>query len=74
MANTGSIGVLLEAVPAGRIVTAMVLWSQIGILGYLLAPVLGGPLADAYGYTAVAGLVAVAAVAVVVALGVRGRK
>jgi MFS family permease len=74
MANTGSIGLLLEAVPAGRIVTAMVLWSQIGILGYLLAPVLGGPLADAYGYTAVAGLVAVAAVAVVVALGVRGRK
>ncbi|MEW2632570.1 MFS transporter [Streptomyces sp. NPDC048389] len=73
MANTGSIGVLLEAVPAERIVTAMVLWSQIGILGYLLAPVLGGPLADAHGYAAVAGLVALAAVMVVAELGPRGR-
>jgi uncharacterized protein with GYD domain len=34
--NTGSIGVLVEAVPADRIVTAMVIWSQVGIAGYLL--------------------------------------
>ncbi|WP_328430229.1 MFS transporter [Streptomyces sp. NBC_00443] len=68
MANTGAIGVLLDAVPAQRIVTAMVLWSQIGILGYLLAPVMGGPLADAYGYTTVAATVGVGALAVVLTL------
>ncbi|MCX4510697.1 MFS transporter [Streptomyces sp. NBC_01619] len=73
MANTGSIGVLLDAVPAQRIVTAMVLWSQIGILGYLAAPALGGPVADAYGYVAVAGVVAVAALAVPLTLGRPGR-
>lgn len=68
LANTGAIGVLLEAVPARRIVTAMVLWSQIGIAGYLIAPLLGGPLADAYGYAAVPAAVAATAVTVVLAL------
>jgi MFS family permease len=68
LANTGAIGVLLDAVPAQRIVTAMVLWSQIGILGYLLAPLTGGPIADAYGYTAVAATVGVGGVAVAVTL------
>jgi MFS family permease len=66
LANTGAIGVLLDAVPTQRIVTAMVLWSQIGILGYLAAPLLGGPVADAYGYAAVAAAVAV--IALVLAL------
>ncbi|MFE7276278.1 hypothetical protein [Streptomyces sp. NPDC057623] len=33
LANTGATGLLIDAVPAQRIVTAMVLWSQIGILG-----------------------------------------
>ncbi|MFF3327448.1 MFS transporter [Streptomyces sp. NPDC002889] len=71
MANTGSVGVLLDAVPPRRIVTAMVLWSQIGILGYLVAPVLGGPVADSHGYAAVAVIVAVTALAVPLALGRR---
>ncbi|WP_406118653.1 MFS transporter [Streptomyces sp. NBC_00989] len=68
LANTGAIGVLLDAVPAQRIVTAMVLWSQIGILGHLLAPLTGGPVADAYGYTAVAATAGVGGVAVAINL------
>jgi MFS family permease len=33
-----------------RIVTAMVLWSQIGIVGYLLGPLVGGFVAEGPGY------------------------
>lgn len=73
LANTGSVGVLLDAVPTERIVTAMVLWSQIGILGYLLAPALGGPVADVYGYPAVTWILAVAALVTVIALAISGR-
>lgn len=62
LANTGATGVLLNAVPPQRIVTAMVLWSQIGILGYLAAPLIGGPVADAFGYGAVAAVVALMAI------------
>lgn len=54
MANTAAIGVLLEAVPTERIVTAMVLWSQLGIVGYLLAPALGGAIVERVGYGAAA--------------------
>ncbi|WP_405863857.1 MFS transporter [Streptomyces sp. NBC_00005] len=61
LANTGATGVLLDAVPPQRILTAMVLWSQIGILGYLAAPLIGGPVADAFGYGAVAAVVALMA-------------
>ncbi|WP_406414360.1 MFS transporter [Streptomyces sp. NBC_01614] len=64
LANTGATGLLLGAVPAQRIVTAMVLWSQIGILGYLAAPAIGGPVADAFGYGAVAAVVALTAMGV----------
>jgi MFS family permease len=49
-ANTGSLGVLITAVPPGRIVTAMVVWSQLGIIGYLLGPLAGGALVDSAGY------------------------
>jgi MFS family permease len=49
-AETGATGVLLEQVPTERIVTAMVVWSQIGIAGYLLGPAVGGPLVTALGY------------------------
>ncbi|WP_328361665.1 MFS transporter [Streptomyces sp. NBC_00445] len=73
LANTGATGVLLDAVPAQRIVTAMVLWSQIGILGYLLAPLLGGPVADAFGYGAVAAVVALMATGLVATLVRRNR-
>ena len=66
MANTGSLGLLVEAVPVQRIVTAMVVWSQLGIVGYLLGPLAGGIVADGLGYafvgtvSAVAGLLVVA--------------
>jgi MFS family permease len=58
--NTGSIGVLLESVRPERIVTAMIIWSQIGIAGYLLGPVIAGGVAQALGFSAL-GLVPLAA-------------
>jgi MFS family permease len=72
LGNTGSLGMLVEAVPVERIVTAMVVWSQIGILGYLLGPVAGGIVADGPGYGFV-GLVPAAAGLLVVAL-LHGRR
>jgi hypothetical protein len=42
--------VLLDAVPLDRIVTAMVLWSQLGIIGYLAGPLFGGAIAQALGF------------------------
>jgi MFS family permease len=68
LANTGSLGLLVEAVPVERIVTAMVVWSQIGILGYLLGPLVGGVVADGSGYGYVGLVPAVAAAAVVLLL------
>jgi len=67
LANTGSLGMLVEAVPVERIVTAMVVWSQIGIIGYLLGPLAGGLLAEGPGYAFV-GLAPAAAGLVVLAL------
>jgi MFS family permease len=67
LGNTGSLGMLVEAVPVERIVTAMVVWSQVGIIGYLLGPLAGGLVADGPGY-ALVGLVPAAAGLVVVAL------
>ena len=60
LGNTGSLGLLVEAVPVERIVTAMVVWSQIGIVGYLLGPLVGGLVAEGLGY-AYLGLVPAAA-------------
>jgi MFS family permease len=60
LGNTGSLGLLVEAVPIERIVTVMVVWSQIGIVGYLLGPLAGGLVADGPGYAYV-GLVPAAA-------------
>ena len=60
LANTGSIGVLLAGIPADRSVTAVVVWSQVGIVGYLLGPLVGGPVVEAFGFPAL-GLVVVAA-------------
>jgi MFS family permease len=45
--------VLLEAVAPERIVTAMVLWSAIGIAGYLAGPAVGGAVAETLGFQAV---------------------
>ena len=53
LANTGSIGVLLEGVPMERIVTAMVVWSQLGIVGYFIGPIAGGFVAQTAGYRAI---------------------
>jgi MFS family permease len=57
--ETGATGVLLKAVAPERIVTAMVLWSQLGIVGYLAGPAVGGAVAEAFGFWAV-GLVPLA--------------
>ena len=51
--STASTGLLLEAVPAERIVTAFIVWSQLGILGYLIGPLLGGAVAETAGFSAV---------------------
>jgi MFS family permease len=68
--ETGATGVLLESVAPERIVTAMVLWSAIGIVGYLAGPVVGGAVAQAFGYPAL-GLVPLA-VAVALLAAFRG--
>jgi MFS family permease len=54
LGNTGAIGLLFEAVGTERIVTAMIVWSQIGILGYLVGPLAGGVVAESAGYGAIA--------------------
>lgn len=67
LGNTGSLGLLVESVPVERIVTAMVVWSQIGIVGYLVGPLTGGIVAEAAGYVAV-GLVPATAGLILLAL------
>lgn len=52
MANTSSLGVLLEAIPTTRILTAIIVWSQLGILGYLAGPLAGGAIAETLGFGA----------------------
>ena len=49
-AQTAATGLLLATVPIERIVTAMVVWSQMGILGYFIAPAVGGPLTAWLGF------------------------
>jgi|Tabmets5t2r1_1033131.scaffolds.fasta_scaffold00386_6 MFS family permease len=66
LGETGSTGVLLETVVPERIVTAMVLWSQLAIVGYLAGPVAGGAVAQALGFQAL-GLVPLAVALVLVA-------
>ena len=66
LANTGSIGVLLEGVPTERIVTAMVVWSQIGIVGYFIGPLAGGSIAQTAGYQAIGLVPLLAAVPVMI--------
>ena len=69
---TASVGVLLQAVSSERIVTAMVIWSQIGIVGYLIGPLAGGSIAESLGFGAV-GLVPLAAGMVLATMLARGR-
>jgi MFS family permease len=65
LGNTGSLGLLVEAVPVERIVSAMVVWSQIGILGYMVGPLAGGVVAEGAGYAAVGLVPAVAGLVLV---------
>jgi MFS family permease len=51
--NTGSTGILLDGVGRERIVLPLVVWSQVGIVGYLLGPALGGLVAETLGYGAI---------------------
>lgn len=68
MGSTGSLGLLVETVDVRRIVTAMVVWSQIGIVGYLVGPLVGGVAAQGLGYQAVGFVPAVFGLAVLAAL------
>ena len=67
--STGSLGLLVEAVDVKRIVTAMVVWSQIGIVGYLVGPLAGGLIAEQLGYAATGVVAAAFGLAVLAALG-----
>jgi MFS family permease len=71
-AETGSVGILLDAVGTERIVTAMIVWSQIGIAGYLIGPLAGGGVAEGLSFAWIGLVPLVAAVALaVLALGLR---
>jgi MFS family permease len=60
LGESGALGVLLEAIGTERIVTAMVVWSQLWALGYLLGPAAAGGVAESLGFGAI-GLVPVGA-------------
>jgi MFS family permease len=64
--ESGSLGVLLESIGVERIVLAMVVWSQVWAIGYLVGPAIGGGVAEALGYGAL-GLVPLVASAFVFA-------
>jgi MFS family permease len=67
LGQTGATGILLATVAPERIVTAMVLWSQLGIVGYLAGPLVGGAVAQALGFRAV-GLVPLAGAILLLAI------
>lgn len=73
LGNTGSVGILLDAVSPERIVTAMVVWSQVGIVGYLLGPLAGGAVAQGLGFAALGLVPLVGGVVVLVALWSHGK-
>ncbi len=60
--ETGSAGILFDAVGTERIVTAMIVWSQIGIAGYLIGPLAGGGVAEGLSFAWI-GIVPLAAAA-----------
>jgi MFS family permease len=62
--EAGALGVLLESIGVERIVLAMVVWSQVWAVGYLIGPAIGGGVAETLGYGAL-GLVPLAASAFV---------
>lgn len=66
LGEAGSLGVLLETIGVERMIVAMVVWSQLWAVGYLVGPAVGGGVAEALGFAAI-GLVPVAAAFGVVA-------
>jgi predicted MFS family arabinose efflux permease len=66
VAESGALGILLETIGTSRIVLAMVVWSQLWGIGYLVAPAAGGGLAQALGASAI-GLVSLVGALLVVA-------
>ncbi len=50
--DAGALGVLLESIGLDRIVLAMVVWSQVWAIGYLVGPAIGGGVAEVFGYEA----------------------
>jgi MFS family permease len=58
--ETGSTGLLFDAVGTERIVTAMIVYSQIAIAGYLIGPLAGGGVAEGLSFAWI-GLVPLAA-------------
>jgi MFS family permease len=62
--ETGALGILLETVGSTRIVTAMVVWSQVWALGYLAGPAVAGVVAESFGFDAI-GFVPLAAALIV---------
>jgi MFS family permease len=48
--ESAALGILLETTGTARIVTAMVIWSQIWAIGYLAAPVGAGAVAETIGF------------------------
>ena len=71
--TTGSTGVLLETVPSERIVTAIIVWSEIGIAGYLVGPLVGGAMTQTLGFSTLALIPIVAGAATVGTLAWAGR-
>ena len=72
--TTGSLGLLVETVNVRRIVTAMVVWSQVGIVGYLIGPLAGGAVAEGLGYGALGILTVAFGVVVLGGLGASMRQ
>jgi predicted MFS family arabinose efflux permease len=66
-AEAGALGVLLETVGAERIVLAMMVWSQIWGIGYLVGPLAGGGLVEALGPAGIGVVSAIGDLAVLVA-------
>jgi MFS family permease len=52
LGETSSLGYLLDTVGPDRMILAMVVWSQIFALGFLVGPAAGGAVADSLGYGA----------------------
>lgn len=67
--ETGSAGLLFEAIGTERIVTAMIVYSQIAIAGYLIGPLAGGAVAEglSFGWIGLVPLAAAIALALLAA-------